>query len=105
MQGFPSIQGYLRVVDYEYTPILSQLHKLNVVLTQGSFFENNPIKSDYFVEWDNETEYFNYLSEDNVSHVLFCKYCIQRTNEYYLFNNSMKVWQNDYYTLLEVGKV
>lgn len=102
LSGFLDINGILRVVDYTYLPVLSQLHKLNIILEQGSFFENNQIKSNFFIEWESKEDYFNYLNQNNISHVLFCKYCIQRTNEFYFFNDSSMVWENKYYSLFIV---
>ena len=103
LEDFPNItEGNLRIMDYFFQPLLCQLSNINATITNGLFFENIPSRQAYFKYW-NERDYFNYLNDNNISAVLFCKYCTLTTNEFFFFNTSNKYWENEDYILFKVG--
>lgn len=101
--NFPNITGIVRNVDYFWLPSIL-LNKEGVILTEGSFRENNDITLDLKpFYWSNETQYEEYLDENSVDYVLFCKNCITPTNEKrILLKEYALVWENEYYYLFMV---
>ncbi|MBN1923447.1 MAG: hypothetical protein JW791_01655 [Nanoarchaeota archaeon] len=104
-EGFPEINGTLRIMDYYWLPFLIY-DSQGFTSTSGSFRENNLVSlipPTHIVEFE-KNEYSDMIIKEGINYVLYCKECYTKSNEKDLLDSYYNlVWENDYYLLYEVS--
>jgi len=108
-KSFPKILGNMRVVDYDYLPSAYYIHKKDLTINTGSFFESWIPHTRR--KWENVEQYQHYLEEHHIDYVLICKRCgtifpgTHPTEKAILSSHYPPIWENHYYKLYRIHSV